>query len=153
MSVVIAPRGTRGQKMPRGMGGIFRFVNGLMFLMFKNRKFRNADMMQLTTVGAKTGQRRQTTVVYFPDRGSSVLIVGSAGGAIQHPAWVFNIAKHPDQVWARIGGRTYRVTPETLSGDERAAAWQRITTQSPPFAGYEIKTDRELPVIRLTPAV
>lgn len=134
------------------MGGIFGFVNGLMFLIFKNRKFQNADVMQLTTVGAKTGQKRQTTVVYFPDRDNSTLIVGSAGGAIQHPAWVFNIAKNPDQVWARVGNRTFRVTPETLSGAERATAWERIKTQSPVFAGYETKTDRELPIIRLTPA-
>lgn len=60
-------------------------------------------------------------------------------------------AKHPDQVSVQIGDRQYRVTPETLSGAERAAAWKRITTQSPVFAGYETKTDRELPVIRLTP--
>ena len=137
--------------MPRGMGGIFSFVNRLMFLIFKNRKFQNANMLQLTTVGAKSGQRRQTTVVYFSDRANSMLIVGSAGGAVQHPAWFFNIAKHPDQVWARVGDRTFRVRPETLSGSERAEAWQRITTQSPVFAGYETKTDRELPVIRLTP--
>lgn len=133
------------------MGRIFRFVNGLMFLIFKNRKFQNADMLQLTTVGAKTGQKRQTTVVYFRDRDNSVLIVGSAGGTIHHPAWVFNIAKNPDQVWGRMGDRTVRVIPETLSGTERATAWERIKTQSPVFAGYETKTDRELPIIRLTP--
>jgi deazaflavin-dependent oxidoreductase (nitroreductase family) len=137
--------------MPRGMGGIFRFFNGLMFLIFKNRKFQNADMLQLTTVGAKTGQQRQTTVVYFPDRGNSMLIVGSAGGAVQHPAWFFNIAKHPDQVWARVGDRRFRVIPETLIGQERASAWERIKTQSPVFKGYETKTDRELPIVRLTP--
>jgi deazaflavin-dependent oxidoreductase (nitroreductase family) len=137
--------------MPRGMGGIFRFANGVMFRIFKNRRFQNADVMQLTTVGARTGQRRQTTVVYFPDRENSLLIVGSAGGAVHHPAWFFNIARHPDQVWVRVGDRRFRVTPETLSGDERAAVWQRIKTQSPVFAGYETKTDRELPIIRLTP--
>jgi deazaflavin-dependent oxidoreductase (nitroreductase family) len=151
MSVVVTPRGTHGVKMPRGMGGIFGFFNGLMFLIFRNRKFRNANVAQLTTVGARTGQRRQTTVVYFPDRGNSILVVGSAGGAVQHPAWFFNIAKHPDQVWVRAGDRQFRVRPETLSGDERAAAWDRIKTQSPAFAGYETKTDRDLPIIRLTP--
>jgi deazaflavin-dependent oxidoreductase (nitroreductase family) len=152
MSVEVPPRGTHGVKMPRGMGGIFGFVNGLMFLILKNRKFQNADVLQLSTVGAKTGQRRQATVVYFPDRDNSMLIVASAGGAVQHPAWFFNIAKHPDQVWVRVRDREFRVRPETVTGDERAAAWKRITTQSPVFAGYETKTDRELPVIRLTPA-
>ncbi len=151
MSVVVTPRGTRGVQMPRFAGGFFSFVNGLMFRIFKNRKFQNANVLQLTTVGAKTVQQRQTTVVYFPDRDYSTLIVGSAGGTAQHPAWFFNIAKHPDQVWVRVGDHRFRVTPETLSGSERAAPWQRIKTQSPVFAGYETKTDRELPIIRLTP--
>src|SRR5438034_7402548 len=99
MSVVVPPRGTRGSKMPRRLGGVFQFFNGLMFRIYKSRKFQNADVLQLTTTGARTGQRRQTTVVYFPDRDNRILIVASAGGTVHHPAWFFNIAKHPDQVW------------------------------------------------------
>ena len=153
MTVVVSPRGTRGVQTPRFAGAIFPFVNGLMFRIFKNRKFQNANVLQLTTVGAKTGQQRLTTVVYFPDGDNSMLIVGSAGGAAQHPAWFFNIAKHPDQVWVRVGDHRFRVTPQTLAGSERAPAWQRIKTQSPVFAGYETKTDREVPIICLTPSV
>ena len=44
------------------------------------------------------------------------------------------------------------MTAAQLSGDERAAAWQRITTDHPRYAGYATKTDRELPIIRLTAA-
>jgi deazaflavin-dependent oxidoreductase (nitroreductase family) len=137
--------------MPKVPGSVFRVINGIMFRVFKNRRFQNANVLSLTTIGAKTGQRRQTTLVYFPDRDNSMLIVASAGGTVNHPAWFFNLAKHPDQVWVRTRDRELKVRPETLSGAERAAAWQRITTQSPVFAGYETKTDRELPVIRLTP--
>ena len=126
MNVVVSPRGTRGVQMPRLAGPIFPFVNGLMFRIFKNRKFQNANVLQLTTVGAKTGQQRLTTLLYFSDRDNSILIVGSAGGAAQHPAWFSNIAKHPDQVWVRVGDRRFRVTPQTLSGSERATRWQRI---------------------------
>lgn len=151
MNVVVSPRGTRGMQMPRFAGAISPFINRLMFLIFKNRKFQNASVLQLTTLGAKTGQQRLTTVVYFPDRDNSMLIVGSAGGAAQHPAWFFNIAKHPDHVWVRVGDHRLRVMPQTLSESERAAQWQRIKTQSPVFAGYETKTDREVPIIRLTP--
>jgi deazaflavin-dependent oxidoreductase (nitroreductase family) len=138
--------------MPRLPGGLFRFVNGMMFRLFRNRRFQNANVLSLTTLGARTGQQRQSTLVYFPEADNRMLIVASAGGTANHPSWFFNIAKHPDRVWARVGDRQFRVTPETLSGAERAAAWQRITTQSPVFAGYETKTDRELPVIRLTAA-
>lgn len=151
MSVVVTPRGSHGVQMPRLPGAIARFVNWMMFNIFKNRSFQNANVLSLTTTGARTGQPRHTTVVYFPDANSSVLIVASAGGTANHPAWFFNIARHPDQVSVQIGDRRYRVSAETLAGSERAAAWKRITTQSPVFAGYETKTDRELPVIRLTP--
>ena len=51
-----------------------------------------------------------------------------------------------------VGGRKVKVTPSQLSGAERAAAWQRITADLPRFTGYATKTDRELPVIRLTAA-
>ena len=122
-----------------------------MFRIFKNRRFQNANVVMLTTVGAKSGVDRQTVVVYFPEPDGSMLVVASAGGSVIHPAWFFNIAKNPDKVWARIGDRTFKVTPETLSGEARAVAWRRITTQSPVFAGYETKTDREIPVVRLTP--
>ena len=151
MSVVVTPRGTRGVQIPRMPGAIFRFMNGLMFRVFKNRRFQNANVLQITTVGAKTGQERQTTLVYFPDTDNRILIVGSAGGTKNHPSWFFNIAKHPDQVWVQLGDRRVHVRPETLTGEERESAWQRIIAQSPVFAGYTTKTDRELPVIRLTP--
>ena len=52
----------------------------------------------------------------------------------------------------QIRGRKVKVTPSQLTGDERAAAWQRITADLPRFKGYATNTDRELPVIRLTAA-
>jgi deazaflavin-dependent oxidoreductase (nitroreductase family) len=60
------------------------------------------------------------------------------------------VAKHPDQVEVEVDGRKTAVTPQTLTGGERAAAWERITRERPNFAGYQEKTDREIPVIRLT---
>ena len=152
MSVVVPPPGTRGGQIPRIGGAIFPLVGRVMFRIFKTRKFQNADVLALTTVGARTGKRRQSTLAYFPESDDRMVIVGSAGGVAHHPAWFFNIAKHPDQVWVTVRDRTFRVTPETLAGRERDVAWQRIKTQSPTFAGYETRTDRELPIIRLTPA-
>ena len=52
----------------------------------------------------------------------------------------------------KIGNRRLKVKPETLKGEVRANAWRRITTTAPSFASYETKTDREIPVVRLTPA-
>jgi deazaflavin-dependent oxidoreductase (nitroreductase family) len=88
----------------------------------------------------------------FPDGEDAWLVVASAGGSAHHPAWYHNIATHPDQVWIEFGGRQLRVTPTQLDGDARAGAWQRITQLQPRYAGYEQKTDRAIPVIRLSRA-
>jgi deazaflavin-dependent oxidoreductase (nitroreductase family) len=152
MSVQVPPRGSRGITIPRMPGPLMRFMNDMMFRVYKNRRFQNANVLSLNTVGAKSGEERRTTVVYFPDVNQSVLIVASAGGTAAHPAWFFNLAKNPDRVWLRVGDRRFKVSPSTLTGAEREATWQRIKTQSPTFATYESKTDRELPIIRLTPA-
>jgi len=110
------------------------------------------DLLYVTTVGAKTGQKRQSTVARFPDGEDAWLVVASAGGSARHPAWYHNIAAHPDQVWIEFGGHQLRVTPTQLDGDARAQAWQRITQLQPRYAGYEQKTDRAIPVIRLSRA-
>ncbi|MBO0835469.1 MAG: nitroreductase family deazaflavin-dependent oxidoreductase [Actinobacteria bacterium] len=115
-------------------------------------KFQGMDLLYLTTTGAKTGQKRQSTVARFADGDDAWIIVASAGGSAHHPAWYHNIAAHPDQVWIEFGGQQMRVTPEQLAGDERARAWQRIVARQPRYAGYERKTDRPIPVIRLTRA-
>jgi deazaflavin-dependent oxidoreductase (nitroreductase family) len=89
-------------------------------------------------------------VMPFPEGDDAWLIVASKGGAASHPAWFYNLAAHPDQVEVEVEGRKTAVTPQTLTGEERATAWQRITRERPNFASYETKTDRQIPVVRLT---
>ena len=152
MSVEVPPRGTRGVRVPRLPGPVMRLLNDVMFRLYRNRRFRGAHLLSLTTIGARSGQPRRTTVAYFPDGDDAWLVVASAGGTATHPAWLFNLARHPDQVWVELGHRKLKVRAETLKGDERARAWRRITAQAPGFASYETSTDREIPVIRLTAA-
>jgi deazaflavin-dependent oxidoreductase (nitroreductase family) len=64
--------------------------------------------------------------------------------------WYYNLAAHPDQVQIEIKGRKIPVVAEQLEGAEREAAWKQIITTTPRFATYEQKTDRAIPVIRLT---
>jgi deazaflavin-dependent oxidoreductase (nitroreductase family) len=106
----------------------------------------------LTTIGAKSGERRETLVNRFPDGESqtSWVVTATAGGSATHPAWFLNLAKHPDQVWVEIGERQIKVKPESLSGADREAAWQRIVSLAPSFGSYPDKTDRQIPVVRLT---
>jgi deazaflavin-dependent oxidoreductase (nitroreductase family) len=74
------------------------------------------------------------------------------GGAARNPGWYHNIAAHPDQVWIDIGGDRLHVTPEQLEGQRREEAWRRISASQPRYAGYQEKTDRVLPVLRLARA-
>ena len=148
-----APAGTRGARQPRA-GLMLRWVNKL-----AARRIRRTGKMMglgfnaliLTTVGAKSGAERTNPVGWFPGNDGSWLIVASAAGAARNPAWYHNIAAHPDRVEIELGGRTIPVTAEQLHGAEREEAWRQITAAAPRFAAYQRKTDRELPVIRLTP--
>ena len=110
------------------------------------------DLLYLTTIGAKSGQKRQSTVARFADGEDAWLVVASAGGSVHHPAWYHNIAAHPEQVWIEFGGHQLQMTATQLDGEARAQAWQRITESQPRYAGYQQKTDRPIPVIRLSAA-
>jgi deazaflavin-dependent oxidoreductase (nitroreductase family) len=107
------------------------------------------DLLFLTTVGRKTGQERVTPVAWFPGEDGTWLIVASAAGSAQNPAWYGNLAAHPDQVKIEMRGQTVPVAAEQLSGPAREQAWQQIVAAQPRYAKYQRKTDRELPVIRL----
>ena len=61
------------------------------------------------------------------------------------------MAKNPDRVWAEVAGRRIKVRPETLKGEERNAAFQRIVAAAPGYGAYQAKTDREIPIVRLRP--
>jgi deazaflavin-dependent oxidoreductase (nitroreductase family) len=112
-------------------------------------KMMGFPALVLVTVGRKTGRTLETPVAYWTLPDGSWIVCASASGAMKHPHWYRNIAAHPD-LTAVIAGREIPVHAEELHGDERDAAWATIVTRAPRFASYTKKTDRELPVIRLT---
>lgn len=146
------PGGSRGAR-GAGSNAMTRAIMRIMTTWHRRSrdKFQGMELLYLTTVGAKTGQKRQSTVARFPDGDDAWLVVASAGGSAHHPAWYHNIAAHPE-VWIEFGGRQLRVTPAQLDEDMRAKAWQRITQSQPRYANYQQKTDRAIPVIRLSGA-
>ena len=143
--------GTRGARQPKGR--VMSWMNRLMARRVRRRgaKFLGFNAMALITVGRKSGLERTTPVGWFPGTDGSWLVVASAAGAPGNPDWYYNLAAHPDQVRIDVDGKTVDVRAEQLHGPERAEAWEQITTAAPRFAQYQVKTDRELPVIRLTP--
>ena len=143
--------GTRGGRQPAGFAA--RLGNKVMAgRVRKGRaKFLGFNALVLITVGAKTGAERAVPVGWFPGPDGSWLVVASAAGATGNPAWYYNLAAHPDRVQVEVEGRKVPVTAGQLHGPEREAAWQQIVTAAPRFAKYQQKTDRDLPIIRLTP--
>jgi len=115
-------------------------------------KMMGFPVLLLTTVGARTGLERTHVLGGFTDGEDAWLIVASKGGAATHPDWFINLARNPDKVWIEVGNQKLRVTPEALKGREREEALARVAAVAPRYAGYQKKTDREIPVIRLTPA-
>ena len=79
-------------------------------------------------------------------------MVASFGGTPKHPAWYVNMARNPDRIRVTLDGRTIRVRAESLAGAERAEAWNAIVAAAPGYAPYQSQTDREIPIVRLTPA-
>ena len=154
MSFEKTPGGTRGAKIPWSnpvIGAIARILRG--WHRRAGDRYQGMDLLYLTTVGAKTGQKRQSAVARLADGDDAWLVVASAGGSANHPGWYHNIAAHPDQVWIEYGGQPQvRVTPTQLEGETRAEAWDRLVKAVPRFATYERGTDRSLPVLRLTKA-
>jgi len=147
------PAGTRGKSMPGVNSPVSKWINSVMVRRGRSKgHMMGMDTLVLTTTGAKTGQRRETLLGSFPDGDNAWLIVASFGGNAKNPAWYHNLAAHPDQVEIEVRGRKVKVTPAQLAGAEREAAWQRITTANNRYAGYATKTDREIPIIRLTAA-
>jgi deazaflavin-dependent oxidoreductase (nitroreductase family) len=146
-----ATNGTRGARQARG-GGAMNLVNRLAMSRVRRtggRVFGN-NLLVLRTVGAKSGEERDVPVACFGWDEGSWLVVASAGGAARNPAWYYNLAAHPDRVSIDVDHTTIPVTASQLHGADRAHAWEAITTASPQFSQYETKTDREIPVIRLT---
>lgn len=112
--------------------------------------FMGMDLLILHTVGRRSGQLRESPVAWFED-GDSRLIVASGGGSL-HPDWYVNLMAHPDNASIELPGTdAVAVTPERLEGADRSEAWKRITAAQPRLAKYQKKSERQYPVVRLTP--
>ena len=151
MTIEIPPAGTRG--VSTRLVRIFRLFNRLSVWLYRRRGGGSGGRagLLLTTMGARSGRERTVSLGKFSDGEGRLLVVASLAGAAQHPAWFINLAKNPDTVWVEVGRDRTKVRPELLHGEERADAWRRIVAAAPDYGPYEQVTDREIPVVRLTP--
>ena len=103
----------------------------------------------ITSVGAKSGKLRKNPVMRV-ERDGIYVAIASKGGADDQPEWYYNFLAHP-QVELQDGAvrRTYKV--ELVEGVERADLWRLSVDTWPTYGEYQKKTDREIPVFKLTP--
>jgi deazaflavin-dependent oxidoreductase (nitroreductase family) len=113
-------------------------------------QFEGADLLLLTTTGAKSGEPRISPLAYFRIDGKLV-IIGSFAGADINPSWVHNLRANP-AARVEIGNDSSDVTARELPSAERDGLFSKITAAAPGFAEYQAKTTRVIPVFELQPA-
>ncbi|GAB3654189.1 hypothetical protein GCM10027589_12740 [Actinocorallia lasiicapitis] len=110
--------------------------------------FAGADLLLLTTTGARSGKAHTTPLAYFADGDGRMLVIASAAGAPRHPAWFHNLKADPHAT-VEVGVRTVAVEAEILGAVERDAAFARAVASGPGWAEYQAKTERVIPVVAL----
>jgi F420H(2)-dependent quinone reductase len=99
----------------------------------------------VTMRGNKTGKVRKVALMRVEHNGDYAL-VASMGGAPKHPVWYHNLQANPDEVTVQDGSERFDVNVREATGDERAAWWERAVATYPPYAEYQTKTKRQIPV-------
>jgi deazaflavin-dependent oxidoreductase (nitroreductase family) len=100
----------------------------------------------VTTRGAKTGAIRKMALMRVEHDGQYALIA-SMGGAPKNPVWYQNLRAHPDEVVIQDGPEPFPVSIREIEGDEKKTWWDRAIAAYPPYADYQAKTERQIPVI------
>jgi deazaflavin-dependent oxidoreductase (nitroreductase family) len=99
----------------------------------------------VTMRGHKSGKVRKIALMRVEHDGEYAL-VGSKGGAPSHPQWVYNLRAHPDEVILQDEAERFPVHVRELRGEERARWWERAVAAYPPYADYQRRTQRRIPV-------
>jgi F420H(2)-dependent quinone reductase len=99
----------------------------------------------VTMRGNKSGNVRKIALMRVEHDGEYAL-VASMGGAPKHPVWYYNLKANPDEVTIQDGPEPFPVRVREVTGDERAVWWERAVAAFPPYAEYQQKTDRQIPI-------
>ena len=103
----------------------------------------------ITSVGAKSGNLRKNPVMRV-ERDGTYVAIASKGGADDHPEWFHNLVAHPE-VELQDGPVRRGYVAREITGEEKAAWWERAVAAYPDYADYQKKTDRVIPVFVLEP--
>jgi deazaflavin-dependent oxidoreductase (nitroreductase family) len=106
-------------------------------------------MLLLDHVGAKSGARRTSPLVYTDD-GADVVLVASKGGNPKNPAWYHNLRANPETT-VQIGSEKRPVRARVATDEERRRLWPKVVDTYSGYDGYQKRTDRKIPLIVLEP--
>ena len=110
-------------------------------------------MLELTTTGRKSGQKRSTMLSSPLQRGGAILVVASRGGDDRHPAWYLNLVANPSVDVVFVGGESQPMRARVATSAERAELWPLVTKDHRNYADYQSNTRREIPLVWLEPRV
>lgn len=111
-------------------------------------ELRGMPIIVLTSLGAKSGMLRKTSLMRVEHDGAYA-VVASRGGAPKHPVWYWNLKKTP-LVELQDGAEKHDYLARELSGEGKSVWWKRAVAAYPPYADYQAKTERQIPVFLLT---
>lgn len=106
-------------------------------------------MLLLDHVGARSGVKRTSPLLYVAD-GDDLVIVASKGGFPKHPAWFHNLKANPETT-VQVGGERRAVRARVARPEERERLWGRAVEAWPGYEGYRRRTEREIPLVVLEP--
>lgn len=129
--------------LSRAHSGIYRVTGGRI-----GTRLVNNDMLLLTTTGRSTGSSHTVPLLYLTD-GSDAIVIASYGGRPNDPDWYQNLLAGA-KATIRIGSTSHAVRAVTMDDDERTEWWPRIVDAYSEYATYQDRTDRQIPVVRLT---
>jgi deazaflavin-dependent oxidoreductase (nitroreductase family) len=109
--------------------------------------WRGTSTLLLTTTGRRSGEPRETPLIYGRD-GDRFLIVASKGGAPAPPAWYLNLSDDP-AVELQVRDERFPARARTATAEERERLWPVMTAEWPAYDEYQTKTEREIPIVVL----
>jgi deazaflavin-dependent oxidoreductase (nitroreductase family) len=108
-------------------------------------------VLELTTTGRKSGEKRSTMLTSPVQVGRSYIVVASRGGDDTHPAWFLNLRDEPRVEVLLEGGTKHERIARVATPEERAELWPRVIRDHANYAGYQHRTHREIPLVFLDP--
>jgi F420H(2)-dependent quinone reductase len=133
------------RRVMKGHTAVYRVTNGLV-----GHRFPGAPpMLLLDHVGAKSGTKRTSPLVYVQD-GKNIVLVASKGGHPKHPGWYHNLRANPDTT-IQVGSKRRAVRARDATDEEYPRLWDKAVDAYGGYEGYKERTNRKIPLVVLEP--